>query len=334
MEIKVSVIIPIYKVEKYIKKCVYSVIQQNYTNIEVILVDDGSPDNCPQICDEFAANDDRIKVIHKANGGLSDARNVGVNEATGDYILFLDSDDYWEGKNCLDSLVDRAKLQPDIILYGTYDTNEEGTFRRKSRGDYNTYEIRKSRDEAIQSLFSTNQFPGSAWVVAANRKFLVENNISFIRGIKSEDIDWLLHVFSKANKIDCVNDSFYMYLRGRQGSITNSYNARSIEDILVSVNKWKPILAADLTDYNKYLLSYLSYQYITTFIIFSQLNKNEQQKLEPELLKHKDLLEYVGGTKAKSSKILINTFGLKIGSDVLHMFHILFNKLTILKKVS
>ena len=92
----ISVIIPVYKVEKYINRCVESVLVQNYHNIEVILVDDGSPDNCGIICDKYAETDSRIKVIHKKNGGLSDARNAGLDIATGQYICFIDSDDYIE----------------------------------------------------------------------------------------------------------------------------------------------------------------------------------------------------------------------------------------------
>ena len=91
---KISIIVPVYNVEKYIFECVDSLINQTYKNLEIILVDDSSPDNCPQICDEYAQKDDRIKVIHKPNGGLSDARNAGIESATGEYLMFVDSDDY------------------------------------------------------------------------------------------------------------------------------------------------------------------------------------------------------------------------------------------------
>ena len=90
----ISVIVPIFKVEDYLRKCVDSVINQTYKNLEIILVDDGSPDNCPKICDEYANQDSRIKVIHKENGGLSDARNAGMKIAKGEYVSFIDSDDY------------------------------------------------------------------------------------------------------------------------------------------------------------------------------------------------------------------------------------------------
>ena len=89
----ISVIVPVYKVEPYLRRCVDSILAQTYQDLEVILVDDGSPDNCPEICDEYAAQDERIKVIHKANGGLSSARNAGLDAASGDWVSFIDSDD-------------------------------------------------------------------------------------------------------------------------------------------------------------------------------------------------------------------------------------------------
>ena len=93
-----SIIVPVYKVEKYLNQCVSSILEQDFKDFELILVDDGSPDGCPAICDELAITDERIKVIHKINGGLSDARNAGLAIASGDYVIFLDSDDFWEGK--------------------------------------------------------------------------------------------------------------------------------------------------------------------------------------------------------------------------------------------
>jgi glycosyltransferase involved in cell wall biosynthesis len=99
-----SIIIPVYKVEKYLDECVQSVLSQSFTDYECILVDDGSPDNCPQICDEYAKKYEQIKIIHKENGGLSDARNVGILQASGEYIVFLDSDDYLADNNTLQNL--------------------------------------------------------------------------------------------------------------------------------------------------------------------------------------------------------------------------------------
>ena len=118
-DIKISIVIPVYNVEKYLQECVDSVVKQSYKNIEIILVDDGSKDNSPKLCDELAKTDDRIKVIHKENGGLSSARNAGMKVITGDYFVFLDSDDYWTDLDFLKKIVnDKLIMNPDIIIFG------------------------------------------------------------------------------------------------------------------------------------------------------------------------------------------------------------------------
>ena len=122
MKSLVSVIVPIYKVEKYLNKCVDSIINQSYKNLEIILVDDGSPDKCGEICDKYAEKDSRVKVIHKENGGLSDARNAGIDIAKGDYLLFVDSDD-WITSNICEVLIKNANDNlSDIIACNQYES--------------------------------------------------------------------------------------------------------------------------------------------------------------------------------------------------------------------
>ena len=114
-----SVIVPIYKVEKYLEKCITSILNQSFTDFELILVDDGSPDSCPQICDNFALKDSRIRVIHKKNGGLVSARNIGIQAAKGDYICYVDGDD-WIHKDMLSEIYKDSiqKYSPDMIIFG------------------------------------------------------------------------------------------------------------------------------------------------------------------------------------------------------------------------
>ena len=124
---KISVVIPVYKVEKYLRECVDSVRNQTYENLEIILVDDGSPDNCGKMCEELAKEDKRIKVIHKVNGGLSDARNVGIDIATGKFIMFVDSDDMMELTAC-EKLVAEIKQKNAQMVIGNYIyVNDDGT---------------------------------------------------------------------------------------------------------------------------------------------------------------------------------------------------------------
>ena len=127
----ISIIVPVYKVENYLERCLISIIRQSYQNLEIILVDDGSPDDCPLLCDAWAEKDKRIRVIHKANGGLSDARNVGIDASHGDYLMFVDSDDYISLEMC-QKLMNTAIIEDaDIVSCNLYWTYGDGTRRRE-----------------------------------------------------------------------------------------------------------------------------------------------------------------------------------------------------------
>ena len=123
---KISIIVPVYNVENDLDRCVKSIMQQTYKNIEIILVDDGSPDRCPEMCDKYAQQDSRIKVIHKENGGLSDARNVGLNEAGGDFVMYVDSDDYIESDSC-EQLLKTMQEDVDFVVGALREVKKEGT---------------------------------------------------------------------------------------------------------------------------------------------------------------------------------------------------------------
>jgi glycosyltransferase involved in cell wall biosynthesis len=330
-----SIIIPVYKVEGYLHKCVDSVLNQNFQDIEIILVNDGSPDHCPAICDEYALLDNRVKVIHKKNGGLSDARNQGIVAAKGDYILFLDSDDYWEGNNALDNLVKTINQnQADITLYGTKDINIVQNTTIISRGFYDIPAIQKNKDTAIKSLFETGHFPGSAWLLAIKRSFVIENELFFVTGIKAEDIDWLIHVFVKAQTFDAVNDAFYMYIKNRPGSITNTSDAKSAKDILFSVSKWRPLLENNLTPSNNYLLSYLAYHYIISYMIFSSVSNSDKKLLLPLMKNEQSILKYTIGKRGLACKLLIKFIGMERSGIVFRYGYLMTNKYPVFKRIT
>lgn len=169
MDEKVSIIVPVYNVEKYLDKCIESIVNQTYRNIEIILVDDGSPDKCPEICNEWAKKDDRIKVIHKENGGLSSARNAALEIAQGDYITFVDSDDWIENDMIQSMLTCAAKNDADIVCCGFYFDNVDttGHLQKFEKAEYENEEIVLNllldniRPEVCSKLYSAeliNQF--------------------------------------------------------------------------------------------------------------------------------------------------------------------------------
>ncbi|WP_300081610.1 glycosyltransferase family 2 protein [uncultured Thomasclavelia sp.] len=226
MSIKISVIIPVYNVEEYLNRCVDSVINQTLTDLEIILVDDGSPDKCPQLCDELMKHDSRIKVIHKKNGGLSSARNAGLRIAAGKYVFFLDSDDWLEldGLKILYETIE--KYQVDFVRYRAIRTNWPGMkenepvrlepIREMRGGLYNKQQI---ISEIYPRLIVTNQLTMGpivgAWGSIYNRSFLMNNNLFFDEKVKfSEDMIFSAKVVVNASNFyyldnACVYHYFY-----------------------------------------------------------------------------------------------------------------------------
>lgn len=320
-----SIIIPIYNVEKYLSKCIDSVINQEYKNIEIILVDDGSPDNCPKICDKYAEKDSRIKVIHKENGGLSDARNYGIKAAKGEYLLFLDSDDYWEGDCCLKNIVKKIDKNPeiDVLVYGCMDYSCISGKKEISRTGYNNEIITaQSKYEVLKYFFESGLFPGSAWITVTRRKFIVDNKLFFIKGIKSEDIDWLLNVFLHANKFDSVDDYFYIYLKYRSDSITGTINKKSVEDLLYIIEKWSKIIENKQYEYiSPFVNDYLSYHLLCTVILYNRLSKSDKKEIKERIKRNDNILRNLKTKKVKYASIIYKILGIDLSSKVLNFYH-------------
>lgn len=214
-----SIIIPVYKVENYLDKCVQSTINQTYSNIEIILVDDGSPDRCPFLCDEYAKKDSRIKVIHKENGGLSDARNAGIRKASGEYIIFLDSDDYIELDTC-ERLLPFTKDNYDIIAG---DGVSYGAEKRLSHSFDIPFGI--SGREYMKAALYHKQMPMTGCLYIYKRSFLSENNLTFKYGILHEDEQFTPRAFLKAESVANSGVRFYNYMV-RDDSITTKKDYR------------------------------------------------------------------------------------------------------------
>ena len=167
---KISFVLPVYKVMPYLERCVLSLLSQTYKNSEIILVDDGSPDDSGKLCDELATRDGRIRVIHQENKGLSGARNTGIDNATGEYIIFVDSDDYWLLNDGLQTLVDNCDPQTDMVAFKGVDVWKDD--RMTNTTDYKLEAI--SRIPDVQTLFAyliqTQQIRLTAWLFMERRQ--------------------------------------------------------------------------------------------------------------------------------------------------------------------
>lgn len=210
---KISVIVPIYKNEKFLKKCIESIINQTYSNLEILLIDDGSPDNCGNICDEYAEKDSRIKVIHKENGGVSSARNIGLDIATGEYIAFVDSNDYIDS-TMYENLISIALDNNADIIDSGYRFYRPWKNTNKILEGPNTKRI--SVYNNIQALhqfyFGPQRFSEiSVMPVTKLYKRTLLKNIRFFEGYRFEDTEFIPRVLYKANTIVKYEQPFYTY---------------------------------------------------------------------------------------------------------------------------
>ena len=219
LEPKVSIVVPIYKVEKEIDRCVGSLINQSLQDIEIILVDDGSPDDCPQICDGYAKQDNRIKVIHKKNGGLSDARNAGLLNAKGRYVLFVDSGDYIINNACEVLYLNASKDNLDIVIADAFriESSKESHISHASQSSDRV----TSGADFLKEQLKYGTMHMAVWLNLYNREFLIKNDLKFKVGILHEDEQWTPRVFLKAEKVKYINFPFYYYII-RDTSITNN----------------------------------------------------------------------------------------------------------------
>lgn len=235
----VSVVLPIYNVEKYLEKCIETVVNQTYKNIEIILVDDGSPDNCPEICDRWAEKDNRIKVVHKQNAGLGMARNTGIENATGKYICFFDSDDFVaedtveKAYNCI------KKNSAEIVCFGFSSVDSEGKLLRTfvPRTEKEVFSGNEVQEEFLPNLIYSPSGIGwnlnmSSCMAMFSMELIKKANWRFVseREILSEDVYSLIDLYKDVNKVAVLNEAFYFY-RENNASLSRVYRKDRYERV-------------------------------------------------------------------------------------------------------
>lgn len=225
---KISIVVPIYKVEKYLRRCVESILQQTYENLEIILVNDGSPDNCGKIAEQYSRDDIRVKVVHKQNGGLSDARNVGVNQVTGDYTMFVDSDD-WLDLKMIKTMVDTVnRYQADIVQSAFYYAYEDHLLYDQRFYNKESPPYIFDNKSIMYELVINNSVKNFAWGKLYRTRLI--KDIPFKKGVLFEDVFWAHLVIHKVHKFVLIHTPLYFY-RQRNDSIIATYTTRNLDAI-------------------------------------------------------------------------------------------------------
>ena len=224
----ISIIVPVYNVETYLAKCVDSILAQTYTNLEIFLVNDGSSDCCGKLCDEYAKEDKRIKVIHKKNGGLSDARNVAIDVATGEFITFIDSDDYVTDDYIMTlySLIEKYECKVSIALYNTFvEGSKPKVVNRVYREDCQT------NIKAIEEMFYQEKYDTASWAKLYHSS-LFATGIRYPKGIVYEDLATTYLLIFQSDKVAFCNRRIYNYLLRRDSIEGSSFSSKKMDSAL------------------------------------------------------------------------------------------------------
>lgn len=321
---KVSFIVPVYKVEKYLSKCIESILCQTYKDFEIILVDDGSPDNSGKLCDAYVQKDSRIKVLHKANGGLSDARNAGLSVAKGEWVIFLDSDDFWLEKDNLENLMKIAESNSTCDFIGfncSYYYEDNESFVKWV--EYNDgLSVPTEKNLVMNALVASGTMPMSACLKLSSRKFLQDMQLFFIKGIHAEDIPWFIDLLDGCSKCMFVNQYIYAYRQDREGSITHSGGEKSFNNLFsILKNELAKIDSRSFSlDAKDALRSFLAYEYCILLAMLGSLDKSIQKEKRKELYDYKWLLKYTMNPKVKKVALVNKLFGISITERVLRLY--------------
>lgn len=312
----VTIIIPVYNVESELDRCMQSVIKQTYDNIEIILVDDGSPDKCPQMCDEYAKKDYRIKVIHKKNGGLSDARNAGLDTASGDYIAFIDSDD-WVSDDFIEVLVANIeRTNSDISICNFNLVNELG--KTCEHPTFSSQIKVLNNSDSLRELFSHYKYDCMVCTKLFRKKLF--ENVRFPKGKLFEDVAVSLPLFAHSRRCVISNKANYFYSQRNESIVNSSFSENKMDLLLYS----KKMIKFSHEHGHKYDIEAESFYLKCLLRLLMQAYQNVEDKrtkemvyyMHTEIKKHR---RYIWGNKfiEKRRQILLYAIVLHIPSKVL-----------------
>ncbi len=304
---KVSIIMPVYNVEKYIAKSIESVLKQTYTNFELLIIIDGSPDNSKQIAETF--EDSRITIYEKPNGGLSDARNFGLNKANGDYIYFIDSDD-WIEPNLLESTVKFFERDDvNVIIFGYFLDNEDLNKKLLSaqKIESENIEFVKGKDDFSLDENMINLL-GYAWNKIYRTKFLRDHNIIFDKGVSLvEDILFNSKVYKSVDRLIFINDTLYHYINRPSESLIKTFHTNSFELYLkkansmeLFLNSWKISVENKNTILATVIVSGIRYCINNLFAFKNDLSEKEKLDYIKMIINHSETQKYIRYYKAVS----------------------------------
>lgn len=306
---KISIIIPVYQVEKYIKRCLDFILSQTYSNLEIILIDDGSRDMSGKICDEYAIKDSRIKVIHQDNAGVSVARNKGLDICTGDYITFVDSDDFIEPFMYEKMMEKVTEYNCDVVMCDCVkdDGVAQTPYTHNIRAGFYDYNQLKEEYYPHLLMMENVEYPAtiSNWLLLFRRE--IASSIRYIEGVRySEDLLFGAQLLYNAKSFYYMKDEYYYHYRMNNESASHTFKKDKWKDYITLYNAALNIFKDNKVILNQtyIMLLFFMYNYINDVILFKELNTNEKLVLIENILNDDYIIKLF--KKIKISKLLIS----------------------------
>ena len=319
-EVFFSIIIPVYNVENYLEECVTSVLAQDFQDYEIILVDDGSTDGSGRICDKLQRFDSRIHVFHQQNQGLSGARNRGLDLAKGQYVLFLDSDDFYPQNTFLSELRKQSR-NSDIVCFN-YARYTDHLFSPML--NYPST-VSLDKDSLLLELVKRNTYASSACFKAVKRSLLVDNRIQFELGTISEDVEWSAQILLSAQSISLAPQCLYAY-RVRQNSITHTISVKHVYDQCKTIQKLSTISVNGNDLLKEAYYSYTAFQYCTLLINIHLCKPKPARETVGEIKQMAWLLQYDSNRIVKLIHTVYQVLGFTMTSWLLLIYFKIFGK--------
>ncbi len=322
---KFSIIIPIYNAERHLNTCISSILSQEYQDYEVLLINDGSNDNSCSICDKVSQEKSFFITIHKENSGAADCRNIGIQHARGDYILFLDSDDTFTSNILLKINNIIGERNGSDLYIGKFNYLIDGQITSKSNYDFDSSKLKKeNKCDVLAYLFS--EIPEQTWSVwrnVYNRKFLLNNSIFFNKNlVLGEDLDFFIRSVLKAKDVSFINEPIVNYRLFEVTSVTANLNIKKIKDIIYLCRYWIGYFKnADCSELSRKLIyERLTFSFAAIFLHYGRMKNDDKRELRELIKQNEDLLKYSNKKYIKLLYIIYKFFGVSITSKLVKLW--------------
>lgn len=319
-----SIIVPVYKVEAYLSQCMDSILDQRFEDFELLLIDDGSPDRSGVMCDAYARKDSRVRVIHKENGGLSSARNCGLRAAEGEFVAFLDSDDYWDNEDTLTAIYREIQESSADVLLLKHRKLDMKTGKMEACSDTaTTADLKRlSYGEQLRFCVSRQLFDACAWNKVFRRGLMEKQDLFFVEGIIAEDVDWAARLSLSASSLAIVEYPVHVYRKGREGAITSSLKLKNLVDTKGAIERCLQYVS-DVEVSRAFLQSYygyVAYRYVIWMAESAVLKDSAKEPLIQEMKQYEWLLGYSLSWKVKLTHMVAYVLGFDRAAKLLGIY--------------